>query len=250
VIGLYVSALVACFRRGMAREFFETHPVPPPSTCYDMPLSLMGEHERRRHRGCHGMPALPSKPATSVVLRTMWRVKSKTLSEAQNLRPDFQQLLTHVKVGVWLDSIGEAAAERMLEERVAVALDPARRVQVERAGGLCLGESTHHVDEVLPLARRPDLLGRRARTFLLQEDGPHTFPVWVDHVRSAGTRWATGRLVQARNTPAGEGPERRAGPVREAPPAICSPGQTHALIEDAAPRTTCGTRSGYDASAT
>jgi CRISPR-associated protein Cas5t len=33
------------------------------------------------------------------------------------------------------------------------------------------------------------------RAFLLAERGRLTLPVWVDHVGSAGTRYATGNLV-------------------------------------------------------
>ena len=194
MIGVYVSVPVACFRKGMAREFFETHPLPPPSTCYGFLLSLVGEHDRRRHLGCRVTPAILGKPEVSVVLRTMWRVKNRELGHPQNLRPDFQQLLSHVELVVWLDSSDETTAGAMLEQRVAAALDPANRGDVERSGGLCLGESTHLVDEVSPLERRPDMMGRKTRTFLLDPAGSTTLPVWVDHIGSAGTRWVTGEL--------------------------------------------------------
>ena len=199
MIGLYVSVPVACFRKGLAREFFETHLLPPPSTCYGMLLSLVGETDRRRHRGCRVTASLLDDPPVSVVLRTMWRVKNKQLGHPQNLRPDFQQLLTDVRLVLWLDSTDETdtAEHPTLETRVAAALDPRQRHAVTRFGGLSLGESTHLIDEVIPLTRRPDLLGHEARTFVQSTDGQTTLPVWVDHVGSAGTRDATGSLRRA-----------------------------------------------------
>ena len=219
MIGLYVSVPVACFRKGLAREFFETHLLPPPSTCYGMLLSLVGETDRRRHRGCRVTASLLDDPPVSVVLRTMWRVKnkgnadwpmhpgqnppshypSKIRNRGGNVVPDFQQLLTDVRLVLWLDSTDETdtAEQPTLEARVAAALDPRKRHNVARFGGLSFGESTHLIDEVTPLTRRPDLLGHEARTFVQSTDGQTTLPVWVDHVGSAGTRYATGSLRRA-----------------------------------------------------
>ena len=49
MLGIYVSVPVACFRKGLAREYLETEPIPPPSTCYGFLLSLVGETSRLRH---------------------------------------------------------------------------------------------------------------------------------------------------------------------------------------------------------
>ena len=67
---------------------------------------------------------------------------------------------------------------------------------VSRFGGLSLGESTHLVDEVsLFEERTADRLRERSGlAFLLADRGRLTLPVWVDHVGSAGTRYATGNL--------------------------------------------------------
>lgn len=193
MIGIYVAAPIACFRKGLAREYLETELVPPPATCYGFLLSLVGETDRRRHIGCGVAPAMLSKPHTSVVLRTVWRVKKTPLGSPGNTRPDYQQLLTHLELVVWLNSEGEANPVR-LEDRVRKALaDP---TSVQRFGGLALGESTHLVDEVFDFDRVASRhVGRTGQFFLLAARGRLTLPVWVDHVGSAGTRYVTGDLI-------------------------------------------------------
>lgn len=197
MLGVYVTVPVACFRKGLAREYLETEPLPPPATCYGFLLSFVGETNRRRHVGCRVAPVLLNKPPTSVVLRTVWRVKKTPLGSPGNTRPDYQQLLTGVELLVWLDSSVETGAAPMLEARVAEAL--ANSGGVSRFGGLSLGESTHLVDEVSPWNRvQVRHHARTGRAFLTREDkkGRLTLPVWVDHVGSAGTRYATGDLEE------------------------------------------------------
>ena len=194
MLGVYVTVPVACFRKGLAREYLETEPLPPPATCYGFLLSLVGETNRHSHIGCRIAPVLLDEVPTSVVLRTVWRVKKIPLGSAGNIRPDYQQLLTDVKLLIWLDSTDEALGS--LESRVSSALtNPAN---VARFGGLSLGESTHLVDEVsLHETVRADLAGKTGRAFLTREDkkGQFMFPVWVDHVGSTGTRYVSGDLV-------------------------------------------------------
>jgi CRISPR-associated protein Cas5t len=203
MLGLYVTVPVACFRKGLAREYLETESLAPPATCYGFLLSLVGETRRARHAGCRVAPVLLNRPHTSVVLRTVWRVKKTPLGSAGNTRPDYQQLLTgpssadpFVALVVWLDSSGEAAGEPSLESRVRAALT--EPVSVSRFGGLSLGESTHLVDEVSLVegTTAERLVGRTGQTFLVADRGRLTLPVWVDHVGSAGTRYATGNLEE------------------------------------------------------
>jgi CRISPR-associated protein Cas5t len=133
-----------------------------------------------------------------VVLRTVWRVKKMPLGSPGNTRPDFQQLLTDIKLIVWLTSIEENTSDGpSLEQRVSIALtDPAR---IDRFGGLSLGESTHLVNDVSLLD--DDLKARLGdhpcELFTLADRGRMTLPVWVDHVGSAGTRYVTGDLHPA-----------------------------------------------------
>lgn len=185
--GLFVSVPVASFRVPHAREYLETLPCPPPATVYGMLLSLAGETDRRTHIGAEIAVGMLSHPRVSTVLRTMWRVKSAKapLGLGGNKRPDYQELLTDVRLAVWIRRGGAEAAVPTLVGQVLAALGDGEKPR--RFGGLALGESTHLVDEIRPLrtgdlAMGVDLLCR-------EERGDLALPVWVDHVGSAGTRW-------------------------------------------------------------
>jgi CRISPR-associated protein Cas5t len=192
MLGVYVTVPVACFRKGLAREYLETEALPPPATCYGFLLSLVGETDRRRHVGCRVAPVLINRPPTSVVLRTVWRVKKTPLGSSGNTRPDYQQLLTGIELVIWMDSGNET--DGGLERRVRLALT--KPETVSRFGGLCLGESTHLVDEVMLIEKvKPEVTNRPGRGFLIAPKGRMTLPVWVDHVGSAGTRYVTGDLI-------------------------------------------------------
>ena len=201
---LYVSVPVACFRVAQAREFWETYPCPPPSTVYGMLLSLVGETDREAHRGAEIAIALLSKPDRSTVLRTLWRIKNKKsgLGLAENATPGYHELLTDIRLSVWIRPGAREEAPRKLVDRVDAALtDPA---SVVRFGGLCLGESTHLVDEV----RRWRTADPTVRQVLLWDDGGDlSLPIWVDHVGSRGTRWGQFRLGPPPEDPS-ELPER------------------------------------------
>jgi CRISPR-associated protein Cas5t len=195
MLGVYVTVPIACFRKGMAREYLETEPLPPPATCYGFLLSLVGETDRHKHVGCRVAPMLLNKPPTSVVLRTVWRVKKTPLGSPGNTRPDYQQLLTDVRLVLWLDS-SEESGDR-LENRVRSNFErPAYRF-----GGLSLGESTHLVDEVCLLDGVKNRIAENGKVFLNAPKGRQTLPVWVDHVGSAKTRYATGNLEDSPLTP-------------------------------------------------
>lgn len=200
MLGMRVTVPVACFRKGLAREYLETEPLPPPSTCYGFLLSLVGETRRQRHVGCRVAPVLvdrkeeEQRPRISVVLRTVWRVKRTPLGSSGNTRPDYQQLLSPIELVIWLDSSEESSEVPTLEQRVRAALE--RPSSVQRFGGLSLGESTHLVNDVNLLSGRiaSRLEGQSGRAFLRAERGRLTLPVWVDHVGSAGTLYVTGDL--------------------------------------------------------
>ncbi|HPA20368.1 MAG TPA: type I-MYXAN CRISPR-associated protein Cas5/Cmx5/DevS [Verrucomicrobiae bacterium] len=220
--GLYVTVPVACFRKGQAREYFETETLPPPSTCYGFLLSLCGETDRRRHIGARVTAAIRGDPEISTVVRTLWRQKSRQKGKSQpgdNARPDFQQLLTNLELIVWLDSTGEASPppEGTLEARVRSALDPAHRASVRRFGGLSLGESTHLVNEVhiTPSTggEADDPPSGGWRVFLESAGGTMSLPIWVDHVGSRGTVHVTGQLETGSSTP----PDRERMPTVRPP---------------------------------
>lgn len=189
MIGVNVTVPVACFRKGLAREFLETESLPPPATCYGFLLSLVGETDRRRHVGARVAPVLVESEGPSQILRTVWRVKNLPLGSSGNERPDYQQLLTNVRLVIWVESGEEADTGQNLEQRVLTALTHPK--QIKRFGGLSLGESTHLVDEVNLVRGNPQAIGQ---VFLRKENGRLTLPVWVDHVGSSGTRYVTGDL--------------------------------------------------------
>jgi CRISPR-associated protein Cas5t len=198
MLGVHVTVPIACFRKGMAREYLETETIPPPATCYGFLLSLVGETDRWRHIGCRVTVTRIGRPEVSVVLRTVWRVKKTPLGSPGNTRPDYQQLLTEVNLVVWVDSTNEVTGnDPTLEQRIRDALE--RPDSVQRFGGLSLGESTHLVDEVaiLDSPERFSVGDSPVDTFVQHERGRMTLPVWVDHVGSAGTRYATGNLESA-----------------------------------------------------
>lgn len=192
MLGLYVTVPVACFRKGLAREYLETEAVPPPATCYGFLLSLVGETDRGRHAGCRIAPALVGQTEKSLVLRTVWRIKSRQLpmGDGSNRMLAHQELLTGVRLVLWLDSTEERGESPTLEERTSEAL--AHPARVNRFGGLSFGESTHLVDEVKRFDGDATATGR---VFLLADRGRLTLPVWVDHVGSAGTRHVTGDVL-------------------------------------------------------
>ena len=185
-VGLFVSVPVSSFRAPYAREYLATLELPPPSTVYGMLLSLVGEERRDQHAGCELAIARLTEGDRSIVLRTTWHVKKASLPPGvgENKRPDFQEVLTGLRIAVF---VREGRCERAvpcLSERIHSAL--ALPASVARWGGLSLGESTHLVDEIRPLRD-----GDWADAHLLVRDpkGPLSLPTWVDHVGSAGTRW-------------------------------------------------------------
>lgn len=200
MIGVYVTVPVACFRKGLAREYLETEAVPPPSTCYGFLLSLVGETDRFRHIGCRIAPVLIGRPEKSTILRTVWRTKSLTqgkgdakraqyMGDGNNRTPAQQELLVGLRLVLWLNSSDEKAPRPTLEQRVENALT--RPELLERFGGLSLGESTHLVDEVKLF---PGSAEKTGAIFVCAERGRLTLPVWVDHVGSEGTRYVTGDM--------------------------------------------------------
>lgn len=202
MIALRLTVPVACWRRGAAREFLETEPLPPPATCYGALLSLVGEVDRHRHVGARISAGIRGVPPVSQVLRTLWRIKARGLpmGVGNNASPDYQQLVTEADLVVLCDSETERSPGPTLEQRVTDALrNPS---SVERFGGWSLGESTHLVNDLDPL----DVVAWPAeyRVFSLAPDGDMTMPVWVDHVGAAGTAYAVGQLSAMRSAPTPE----------------------------------------------
>ncbi|HNG92809.1 MAG TPA: type I-MYXAN CRISPR-associated protein Cas5/Cmx5/DevS [Acidobacteriota bacterium] len=184
MIVLNLEVPIACFRQSRAREYAETYPVPPPSTIYGLLLSLVGETDRYKHPGTQLALAQTSLPKKSTVIRTFRRLKKKEILDSSNARPDYQELLTDIRLLVCVLP-GEDQATPTLYQRLKDAfLQPD---QVERFGGLSLGESRDLVNSISLLTESQ--LQLSARWILQEEDGLLALPVWVDHVGSRGTRW-------------------------------------------------------------
>jgi CRISPR-associated protein Cas5t len=211
MVGLFVSVPIASFRVPQAREYWETLPCPPPATVYGMLLAAVGEPNRLHHEGAEVALALLSAPELSVVVRTLWRVKDRKLAPGigENRRPDFQELLSNVRLAVWVRTGAAEAARPSLSDRVAAAL--ARPSGVNRFGGLSLGESTHLVDELRALG--PTDHGK-GRLLFGDVEGDLALPAWSDHVGAAGTRWGQYRLVPAM---VGTEPDERAWTIIRRP---------------------------------
>ncbi|ABF89647.1 fruiting body developmental protein S (CRISPR-associated) [Myxococcus xanthus DK 1622] len=199
MIALELSVPVACWRKGRARELVETEVLPPPATCYGALLSLVGEQDRERHRGCRVTAGVLNAPVISTVLRTFWRSKNLKVAKGndENAAPDQQQLVIDARLVVWCDSREEPDSGESLEDRVVRAMrEPG---SVTRAGGWSLGESTHLINDarLLPEGRPP----AGCRAFLTASTGALTLPVWVDHVGTRGTRYEVGRLEEVLAAP-------------------------------------------------
>jgi CRISPR-associated protein Cas5t len=194
MIGLFVSVPVASFRVPQAREYWETLPCPPPATVYGMLLATVGEPNRLHHEGAEVALALLSAPELSVVVRTLWRVKDRKLSPGigENRRPDFQELLSGVRLAVWVRTGAAEVTRPSLSDRLAAALE--RPSAINRFGGLSLGESTHLVDELRALGPADHGGGQ---LLVGDVEGDLALPVWPDHVGAAGTRWGQYRLLPA-----------------------------------------------------
>jgi CRISPR-associated protein Cas5t len=155
-----------------------------------MLLSLVGEPNRLVHQGAELAIALLTDPDRSVVLRTLWRVKDKKLGPGlgSNKRPDFQELLSDVRLSVWVRMGRDSGAVTLLSRLLVALGDPG---SVKRFGGLSLGESTMLVDEVRRWREGDPTEG----SLLLHDgDGDLSLPVWPDHVGSKGTRWGQYKL--------------------------------------------------------
>ena len=177
-VSLKVSVPFCSFRKANAREFLESERFPPPATVYGFLLSLVGEEDRRSYIGTRIALALLNEPKSSLLLRTMWRVKNRKLPSGvgANKRPDYQEVLSGLMIGVWVD-------EGPLAERIKTVREHPE--SIDRFGGLSLGESRDLVNDVY---FEPPWAGE-CRWLVPDEKGQYPLPVWVDHVGSKKTVW-------------------------------------------------------------
>jgi CRISPR-associated protein Cas5t len=155
---------------------------------------------------------LVSDPHRSVVLRTLWRVRDVKISPGlgRNRRPDFQELLSDLRLSIWVRQGADERATPQLVVRLDAAIK--RPTAIYRFGGLSLGESTHLVDALRPWREEDPKAGH----LMLQDDqGDLNLPIWPDHVGSQGTRWGQFKLEETLIDPQ---------PQDQAWIAICPPG--------------------------
>jgi CRISPR-associated protein Cas5t len=183
-VSLRLTVPVCGFRKGFAREYFETEETPPPSTLYGFLLSLVGEEDRRRYLGARLAYALLSLPELSLVLRTAWRIKEKSPPGlGSNRRPDYQEILTGLELGIW---VGPGELAQRLKEAAA------NPQAIVRYGGLSLGESRDLINDLDWFPAWPK---REALWLAADPQGDLPLPLWVDHVGSKGTIWEQFRLA-------------------------------------------------------
>lgn len=183
-VSLRLTVPVCGFRKGFAREYFETEEVPPPSTLYGFLLSLVGEEDRRRYLGTRLSYALLSQPEVSVVLRTVWRIKEKSPPGlGSNRRPDYQEILTGLELCIW---VGPGELAQRLQEAAA------NPQSIVRYGGLSLGESRDLINDLDWFPAWPK---REALWLTVDPQGDLPLPLWVDHVGSKCTIWQQFRMM-------------------------------------------------------
>jgi CRISPR-associated protein Cas5t len=178
-ISLGVSVPICSFRKPYAREFLESERIPPPATLYGFLLSFIGEEDRHKYIGTQIALAVTKEPEVSTILRTIWRIKSKSLQPGtgNNKRPDYQEILTGLECIILVKN-GE------LTERIKEASKHPEII--ERFGGLSLGESR---DLVNSIHFSPEWEDHENLWLINDPRGQYPLPVWVDHVGSKGTNW-------------------------------------------------------------
>ena len=183
---LFIDCPCTSFPRSFARDYKETYLYPPPSTIYGFLLSLVGEVDLTAHLGVKlAIGIIGNKPSVSRILRKQRHHKfSKThmgtYPPSKYSKPNFQELLTDIKVFIKIDSSEESASIK-LDERVMIALSSPK--QITRFGGLSLGESWALINGIRPYREADgeiDWLVKDCRGLI-------SLPVWINRKNSRGT---------------------------------------------------------------
>ncbi|OKH24704.1 type I-MYXAN CRISPR-associated protein Cas5/Cmx5/DevS [Chroogloeocystis siderophila] len=182
---LYLECPCSSFPRSFARDYKETYLYPPPSTIYGFLLSLVGEEDLTAHLGVKLAIGIVGVPLISRILRKQRHHKfSKThmgtYPPSQFSKPNFQELLTDIKVVIKIDSTKESASVK-LDERVAIAL--ATPEQITRFGGLSLGESWALINGIRNY--RPE--DGEIQWLVKDNRGLIGLPIWIDRQTTQGT---------------------------------------------------------------
>ena len=179
MIFLEITAPFASFKHSYSREYSGSYSYPPPSTIYGCLLSLVGETDMQRHRGVKIAIALASKPQSSIVMRTTRRLKNADLNSPSNSKPDFQEILSGIKIIVGVDSSEDI---NNLENRIIQALTNPETI--ERFGGLSLGESRDLLDDIQIVEKPSESL----QWLTKNNKGKIKLPLLVDYLGSKNTK--------------------------------------------------------------
>jgi len=194
---LYLDCPCTSFPRSFARDYKETYLYPPPSTIYGFLLSLVGEEDLTAHLGVKlAIGLIGEEPPISRIVRKQRhhkfsRTHQGTYPPSQFSKPNFQELLTDLKVVVKIDSTQETSTLK-LDERVAIALSSPDKIS--RFGGLSLGESWALVNGIRNY--RPD--DGEVKWLVKDNRGLIGLPIWIDRQTSQGTfqRFSIGEFSQ------------------------------------------------------
>lgn len=183
---LLIDCPCTSFPRSFARDYKETYRYPPPTTVYGCLLSWVGEEDLMAHVGVQlAIGILGDESSVSRILRKQRHHKfSKThqgnYRSAQFSKPNFQEVLTDVKITVRVNSEEETASVT-LSDRLKIAQSTPE--QLSRFGGLSLGESWAMVNGIR--AYRPT--DGAIRWLIKDQRGLIGLPVWIDRKTSRGT---------------------------------------------------------------
>jgi CRISPR-associated protein Cas5t len=182
----YLDCPCTSFPRSFARDYKETYQYPPPSTIYGFLLSLVGEEDMTAHLGVQlAIGLIGQAPPISRILRKQRHHKfSKqhlgTYPTSQFSKPNFQEILTDLKLVLRVDSSQELATIGLLD-RLSIALTTPEKIR--RFGGLSLGESWAMVNG-MRLYRETD---GPVRWLIKDPRGLIGLPVWIDRTTTRGT---------------------------------------------------------------
>ncbi|MDJ0681552.1 MAG: CRISPR-associated protein Cas5 [Xenococcaceae cyanobacterium MO_167.B52] len=183
---LYIDCPCTSFPRSFARDYKETYLYPPPATIYGFLLSLVGEADLKAHLGVKlSVGIIDKKPVISRILRKQRHHKfgkkhMGTYPPSKYSKPNFQEILTDIKVVLKIDSSQESAKIK-LDERVTIALSSPE--QITRFGGLSLGESWALINGIRPYRETDGKINWLSKDYR----GLISLPVWINRQNQRGT---------------------------------------------------------------
>lgn len=184
---LYLECPCTSFPRSFARDYKETYRYPPPSTLYGFLLSLVGEIDLTAHVQVKLAIGLigEDSPISRIVRKQRHHKFSRqhlgTYPVSKFSKPNYQELLTNLRLAIRLDSSAEESASVPLSERVAIALSTPEKIT--RFGGLSLGESWALINGIR-FYRESD---GAIRWLVKDKRGLIALPVWIDRQTGQGT---------------------------------------------------------------